>query len=94
MKVGICFVKNFILCDPILNTSVFLFQTFILLKSRFEGRTDTIDRLYIIHGKVSEGSTLFFCSHTFSNNKKPIKSKLCSDWLNWWIVPSDWLVKI
>ena len=51
------FVKDFILCDLILKTCVFLVQTFILLQSRFESRTDTNDRSYIIDGKVSEVST-------------------------------------
>ena len=90
--VMLSFVKDFILCDPILKTCVFLVQTFILLKLRFESWTDANVRPYIIHGKVNEVST--FLLPDLLQHTKLIKSEVCSDWLNRCIGPSDWLVKI
>ena len=90
--VMLSFVKDFILCEPILKACVFLVQTFILLKSRFETRTDADDRPYIIHGKANEVST--FLLPDLLQHTKPIKLEVCSDWLNCCIGPSDWLVKI
>ena len=90
--VMLSFVKDFILCEPILKTCVFLVQTFILLKLRFESWTDANVRPYIIHGKVNEVST--FLLPDLLQHTKLIKSEVCSDWLNCCIGPSDWLVKI
>ena len=77
----------------------FCFKHFILLKSRFESRTDMIVEPYVIHGEVSEANLSTFESHWSVVlpdllHKKAIKTKVCSDWLNCWIGPTDWLVKI
>ena len=77
-----------------------LFQTFILLKSKFESWIDTVVEPYVINGKVSAANLSIFESQwsverpDFLLPKKPIKLKVGFDWLNWWIGSSDWLVKI
>ena len=50
----------------------------VLLKSKFESRTDTIVEPYVIHGKVSEVST--FLLPDLLQQKKTSKSKVCADW--------------
>ena len=50
------------------------------------------DSSFIVHGKVNEMSR--FLLPDLLQQKKTIKSEVCSDWLDWCIGPSDWLVKI
>ena len=51
------------------------------------------DRPYITHGKVSE-VLIYLLPDLLQQEKKTINLDMGSDWLNWCIRLSDWLVKI
>ena len=88
------YIKSFLDCHVFSLSNLFLeffVQTFILLKSIFGIRTDMNDRPHTNHGKINDVS-IFQLPDLLQ--QKNINSEVCSDWLNWCIRPSDWLVKI